>query len=602
MLRRFSIHLRILFVISLMVIFVLGVTLAFLSNSRTIREISLEEVNDLMLNAQRDKLQIATHTVAVMLGQALKNVPPESRIDIIKDLTADIRFEADESGYYFVYKGTTALSVPAKTSVEGTDISGAKDVNGVFYVKGLAEKAHQGGGFIQYIFQKPGAGEQPKLAYSEMIPGTDLWVGTGVYIDNIQAAQTQVANRINEVVSSNVTWIVAVIAAIFVLIVLPLALLISRSISKPLGAATAAAGEIAGGNFDVTLTATGHDEVTRLEQALSTMGATLRTNITEIEAKSAEAEEKARAAEVAKAEAEEARLRAESAMSEGMLQAAQRLDEVVRNISAASEEISAHADEINSGTQHQRERIETTAMEEMNATVLEVARNASDAAMQGETVKSQAQEGADVVRGSIRAMDATRTQAGSLQESMKALEDQAASIGQIMNVITDIADQTNLLALNAAIEAARAGEAGRGFAVVADEVRKLAEKTMTATKEVGDSIAAIQRVADENVQAMDTAVSELETATEHSHRSGEALEQIVSGTEHSAEQIRSIATAAEQQSAASDEINQSIEEISNIAAETARGVAETTDALSQLASQAAALQNLIEELKTDAGR
>ncbi len=604
MLRRFSIRIRILFVIGLMAIFVLGVTLAFLANSNTIREISLEEVNELMLQGQKQKLKVATNSLAVALGQALQGVPPDQRVDIIKSLTADIRFEEDESGYYFVYKDTTALSVPAKTSVEGEDLSDAADANNVYYVRELANRAEQGGGFVRYVFQKPGAGEQPKLAYSEMIPGTDMWIGTGVYIDNIEAAKQQVSTRIMDVVASNVTRIIGVLAAIFIFLVLPLALLISRSISVPLARATAAAGEIARGNFDVSLSAAGRDEVAELESALTTMAGTLRTNIAEIEAKSADAEEKARAAQVAKAEAEKARQQAESAKSEGMLHAAERLDEVVRNISAASEEISAHADEINTGTEHQRQRIEATAtaMEEMNATVLEVARNASDAAQQGEGVKSKAQDGANVVRGSIAAMDTTRTQAGALQESMKELETQASSIGQIMNVITDIADQTNLLALNAAIEAARAGEAGRGFAVVADEVRKLAEKTMTATKEVGDSITAIQRVADDNVRAMDTAVSELEKATEHSHRSGEALGEIVTGTEESAEQIRSIATAAEEQSAASDEINQSIEEISNIAAETARGVAETTDALSHLASQASALQNLIEELKADAVR
>ncbi|TVM14860.1 chemotaxis protein [Oceanidesulfovibrio indonesiensis] len=604
MLRRFSIRVRILFVIGLMVIFVIGVTLAFLANSNTIREISLEEINDLMLEGQKQKLQVATNSLAVALGQTLQGVPPHERIDIIKKLTADIRFEDDESGYYFVYQGTTALSVPAKTSVEGEDLSGSTDANNVYYVRELAKRAEQGGGFVRYVFLKPGAGDQPKLAYSEMIPGTDMWIGTGVYIDNIDAAKQQVSARIKDVVAANVMRIVGVLAAIFVILVLPLALLISRSISTPLANATAAAGQIARGNFDVDLSAAGRDEVAELETALTSMAATLRRNIAEIEAKSAEAEDKARAAETAKAEAEKARQQAESAKSEGMLHAAERLDEVVRNIFAASEEISAHADEINSGTEHQRQRIEATAtaMEEMNATVLEVARNASDAAQQGEGVKSKAQDGADVVRGSIAAMDATRRQAGALQESMKELEAQASSIGQIMNVITDIADQTNLLALNAAIEAARAGEAGRGFAVVADEVRKLAEKTMTATKEVGDSISAIQRVADDNVRAMDTAVSELEKATDQSHRSGEALGEIVSGTEESAEQIRSIATAAEEQSAASDEINQSIDEISNIAAETARGVAETTQALSQLASQASVLQNLIEELKADAGR
>ncbi len=603
MLRKISIRIRIFMIIGLMVVFVAGVILAFLANSTTIREISVDEVSQLMLEGQKQKLQVATHSLAVALGHSLKNASPDEHIGIIKDLTSDILFEEDESGYFFVYKGTTALSVPAKPSVEGEDLGGAKDADGVFFVKEMAEEARRGGGFVQYIFQKPGAGEQPKLAYAEMIPGTDMWLGTGVYIDNIEAAMAKVSGRIEHAVASKVKRIVIVFAAVFVLLVLPFALLIFRSINTPLMNATSAADEIAKGDFDISLSVEGRDEVTRLERALSSMASRLQENIAEIEAKSAEAEEKARSAQIAKAEADEARKKAESAKAEGMLHAAQRLEEVVSSISAASEEISTSADEIRSGTEEQRHRIETTAtaMGEMNATVLEVARNASDASKQGEGVKAKAQDGSTVVRGSIAAMDTTRTQAGLLQESMRELEVQASAIGQIMDVITDIADQTNLLALNAAIEAARAGEAGRGFAVVADEVRKLAEKTMHATKEVGNSINAIQRVADDNVRAMDTAVTELEKAATQSHRSGEVLEEIVAGAEESAEQIRSIATAAEEQSAASGEINQAIEQINGIAEQTARGVAETTQALAQLASQASVLRRMVDELKSNAG-
>jgi methyl-accepting chemotaxis protein len=201
----------------------------------------------------------------------------------------------------------------------------------------------------------------------------------------------------------------------------------------------------------------------------------------------------------------------------------------------------------------------------------------------------------------MQAMNTTREQAHVLQESMNALGHQAEAIGQIMTVITDIADQTNLLALNAAIEAARAGDAGRGFAVVADEVRKLAEKTMNATNEVGDSIKAIQNVAARNISGMQAAVGDLEQAADLANRSGEVLDEIVHGTEESAEQIRSIATAAEEQSAASEEINQAIEEINSIAADTARGVSETTQALGDLAEQATALSALVAELKREGG-
>ncbi len=134
--------------------------------------------------------------------------------------------------------------------------------------------------------------------------------------------------------------------------------------------------------------------------------------------------------------------------------------------------------------------------------------------------------------------------------------------------------------------------------MVADEVRKLAEKTMTATKEVGDSIEAIQSAADRNVSAMERAVGDLGHATELSNTSGSVLQEIVQGAEQSADQIQSIATAAEEQSAASEEINQSIDEINSIAMDTAKGVAETTDALQKLTDQAERLSQLVQELKS----
>ncbi|GHV54337.1 hypothetical protein FACS1894206_06890 [Deltaproteobacteria bacterium] len=145
------------------------------------------------------------------------------------------------------------------------------------------------------------------------------------------------------------------------------------------------------------------------------------------------------------------------------------------------------------GAEMQRARVESTAsaMTEMNSTVMEVARNAGQASEQSEKTKDKANDGAELVNQVVKAINLVNKISGVLQTNMQELGAQAESIGGVMNVISDIADQTNLLALNAAIEAARAGEAGRGFAVVADEVRKLAEKTMSATQEVGGSITAI---------------------------------------------------------------------------------------------------------------
>jgi methyl-accepting chemotaxis protein len=604
MLRKFSIGTRIFLVLLAMVLFIVAVVGAFLSNAGTIRDLSATEISDQMVAGQKQKLQVATMTIAETLGALLRDEPdPQRHVEMIRAAVDPIRFEDDKSGYYFVYDGTVNVALPTAKDKQGTDLGGLKDKSGVHFVREMAKLAAQGGGFVQYDWPKPGAGEQPKLSYATKIPGTPYWIGTGVYIDNVEAAKAAIAKDISSVVATSTTWIVGVLAGVFLVLVLPLAVLIVRSITRPIAQATRAAGEIAGGNYAVELEAQGRDEAARLEQALNSMAATLRRNIDEITAKTADAEDKAAAARTAQAEAEQAKTQAESARAEGLLHAAQRLERMVEHISAATEEISAQADEIRSGTDVQRDRIQATAtaMEEMNATVLEVARNAGTAAERGVDVQTRARDGADVVERSMQAMNTTREQAHVLQESMNALGHQAEAIGQIMTVITDIADQTNLLALNAAIEAARAGDAGRGFAVVADEVRKLAEKTMTATKEVGDSIKAIQNVAARNISGMQAAVGDLEQAADLANRSGEVLDEIVHGTEESAEQIRSIATAAEEQSAASEEINQAIEEINSIAADTARGVSETTQALGDLAEQATALSALVAELKREGG-
>ena len=322
--------------------------------------------------------------------------------------------------------------------------------------------------------------------------------------------------------------------------------------------------------------------------------------IAEAHAKGEEAQKAMKEAQAAMEEAHAAKAQAERAKAEGMLHAAGQLEGVVEIVTAASQQLSSQIEQSSRGADEQSGRVRetATAMEEMNATVLEVARNAQQAADASTQTKQKALEGSNIVSDAVKGIETVRDQSLAIKEDMNALGKQAEGIGQIMNVIADIADQTNLLALNAAIEAARAGDAGRGFAVVADEVRKLAEKTMAATQEVGQAIRDIQEGTRKNIANVDKAAVTIESATDLSVRSGEALSQIFNLVEQVNDQVRSIATASEQQSAASEEINKSVEQVSAISAETAQAMEQASSAVSELAQQSKVLQNLIHEMKT----
>jgi methyl-accepting chemotaxis protein len=281
-----------------------------------------------------------------------------------------------------------------------------------------------------------------------------------------------------------------------------------------------------------------------------------------------------------------------------MIKVAEQASGIAGRVAAASEELAAQVEQVSQGTETQRTSVESTAsaMSEMNSTVLEVARNAGQASEQSGLTHDKAQNGAELVNQVVASINNINKVAATLQTNMKELGTQAESIGGVMNVISDIADQTNLLALNAAIEAARAGEAGRGFAVVADEVRKLAEKTMSATQEVGNSINAIQQSAKVNIDEVVSAVSSINEATNLADSSGNALREIVELAAVNSSFVTSIATAAEEQSATSEEISKSIAEINRITNETSHGMVQSSAAVHELSRMAQELNRVISQL------
>ena len=324
----------------------------------------------------------------------------------------------------------------------------------------------------------------------------------------------------------------------------------------------------------------------------------LKQHIEHAEQESENAKEQSAKAQASMMQAEAASKEAQK-KTETMLQVADRLEQAGSVISSASAELAAQIEQSDRGAGESAQRLSeaATAMNEMNATVQEVARNAAAASSASAETREKAQHGASIVDQSLQSIEGVRHISSRLKEDMSQLHGHAQNITRIMGVISDIADQTNLLALNAAIEAARAGEAGRGFAVVADEVRKLAEKTMASTTDVSSAIAAIQDSTEKSMISMDDAMEQVSQATELAGLSGQALQEIVATVDVTADQVQAIATASEEQSAASEEINQSIIQVNDMAGQTADAMHEAARAVSDLAIQAQELTSIIQNLK-----
>jgi methyl-accepting chemotaxis protein len=362
------------------------------------------------------------------------------------------------------------------------------------------------------------------------------------------------AEMVKETISgSNKTQMVLLIVAIIAAALAAIqAFLVIRSITVPLAKLITVSHAIAKGDLTTCVEVTSKDELGELMGAMKTMNENLRMVIGEVSDASAQ-------------------------------------------VSSAANQLTATAKEIAEGTEEVVAQTNTvaTAGEEMTATSHDIAKNCLFASEGAQRAARTAQEGSAVVEATINVMNQIASKVQESAKTVESLGERSDQIGAIVGTIEDIADQTNLLALNAAIEAARAGEQGRGFAVVADEVRALAERTTRATKEISDMIKTVQNETKVAVNVMEIGVTQVESGTKEATRSGEALQEILSQVNDVATQVQQIATAAEEQTAVTSEISSNMQQINDVVQQTARGSHESSMAAAQLSGNAEALQALV---------
>lgn len=540
MLRRFRIQTRIYFILIMMSFFFVSLSITAFHYIGVTRDLGIDEVKIALHKAQEEKLKSSVHTIATALSKVLEGVEDnDEKIDVMRKVLYPLRFEKDKSGYFFVYSQTVNVVHPIKKQLEGKDLGQIIDKNGVRSVRELYENAFGGGGFVEFMWNKPGAGDTLKLGYSEMISGTKFWIGTGVYLDNIATYENKITSMISQKVVKKAGIALLATAVVFFLITLIFSLFIVKSISRPLTMLEDSVKTLASGKLNVSFDTSGQDDISELGKALNTMVLSFSSTISEITA----------GIDLLISSSTEL-----SSVSEQMSQGSGRTFDRSNTVAESAEEMSANMNSVAAAMEQASTNVNHVAVstEEMTSTISQIAGNA------------------DTVRGiSHGAVDKSKR----VSNKMVELGNAAQAIGKVTEAITEISEQTNLLALNATIEAARAGAAGKGFAVVANEIKELSRQTARATLDIKSQIEGIQNTARSTNDEIDE------------------ISSVINGMD---EIITSIASAVEEQATATTEIAGNI-------SQTSLGIREVNGKITQSSGVAETIAQDISLVNKEAG-
>lgn len=481
--------------------------------------------------------------------------------------TINQNIDVGENGYIFILsdKGTM-LASPKMEGKESWDVKGP---DGRLFTQEIIGKATSGGGFTEYQWASAHDPNvlAPKITYSEQDPDWGWIVCAGTYMEDFNKP------------AKTVMYSVLICLGVFLCLGAAISWIFASRISKPIAAMAAAVRRVADGDLTVGQVAVkSRDEVGQLASDFNAMTESLRGLIQRV-----------------------------GMSAEHVASTSEELTASAEQTSKATEQIAVTMQEVAAGSDAQ-----TKTVEDASRTITDMSTRLQQIAVSSEQVSETVKGASEVVNGckqaigtAISQMNSISSTVSGLSTSIQLLGQRSAEISKIVEVITSIAEQTNLLALNAAIEAARAGEHGRGFAVVADEVRKLAEQSAQSTKQITGLIAAIQNDTSEAVQSMQSTTTEVAAGIEVVNSAGQSFQEIWNGIQVVVEQIAEVTKATTLMSAGASEVVRSIDVITQTAEATAFGTQNVSAAaeeqlasMEEIASSAASLSQMAEELQT----
>jgi len=518
----------------------------------TLGMLMLKQIRDDLYQAKAQKTQHVVQTAngVLVYFQGLESAGSLDRATAQKQALSAIRnLRYDQSDYFWINDLTPVMVMhPTNPKLDGQNLAAIRDPDGfaVFNEMVAIAKA-KGAGMVNYRWPKPGASEPvQKTSYVQLFQPWGWIIGSGVYIDDVQTEFR------SQVVKASVGGIA--IALLMALLVL----LIARSIVRPLQETVHAMANIASGESDLTRTLDTHgqDEVTELARHFNGFTAKLRLVVSQLQVSA-------------------------SAL-------AQSSTDLGNNASQAQER---------SQQQSQQMELVATAINEVTYGVQDVAKNAEHAASEMRDAEAQAQQGQVNIDGSLQQIDRLSATIDQAVEVIRTLAQESTQIGSVLEVIHSIAEQTNLLALNAAIEAARAGEQGRGFAVVADEVRLLAQRTQKSTAEIQSMIERLQGHSEAAVKVIGDSSRASQQTIEQAGLAGESLNAIGQALRNLNGLNASIASATLQQAHVVEDINQNVTQAAGLSHSTALAAEQSSAASLHLKELSEQLNGLLRQFR-----